>query len=127
MMDIVARPPDLDGKTVVVVGLAQTGIAVARFCAKRGARVIVTDGKSADKLAEPMRQLDGYPVRFELGGHDLTTYLAAELIVMSPGVPSLPETRAASAAGIEVLAEIELAFRFLDPGALLLAITGTNG
>jgi UDP-N-acetylmuramoylalanine--D-glutamate ligase len=118
---------ELDGKTVIVVGLAQTGVAVAKFCAKRGARVIVTDGKSADKLVEPMRQLEGVPVRFELGGHDLTTYLAAELIVMSPGVPSLPETSAAAAAGIEVIAEIELAYRFLDPGAQLVAITGTNG
>ena len=36
---------DLDGKTIVVVGLAQTGVAVAKFCARRGARVVVTDGK----------------------------------------------------------------------------------
>ncbi len=120
-------PIDLDGKTVVVVGLAQTGIAVAKFCAKRGARVIVTDGKPADKLGDQIAQLAGAPVRLELGGHDLTTYLAAELIVMSPGVPSLPETRAAAAAGIPVIAEIELAYRFLHPGAKLLAITGTNG
>lgn len=118
---------DLDGKTVIVVGLAQTGIAVAKFCAKRGARVIITDGKPAEKLADQIAQLDGVPVRFSLGGHDLSTYLAAELIVMSPGVPSLPETRAAAAAGIPVIAEIELAYRFLHPDAQVLAITGTNG
>jgi len=118
---------DLDGKTVVVVGLAQTGVAVAKFCAKRGARVVVADAKPADKLADQMKLLDGVPVRFCLGGMDLTTFLAAELIVMSPGVPSQPETRAAAAAGIEVLAEIELAYRFLHPEATLLAITGTNG
>ncbi|MGN6106613.1 MAG: UDP-N-acetylmuramoyl-L-alanine--D-glutamate ligase [Kofleriaceae bacterium] len=118
---------DLDGKTVVVVGLAQTGVAVAKFCAARGARVVVTDGKSAEQLAGPIAQLAGVPVRFELGGMDLTTFLAAELVVMSPGVPSLPETRAAQAQGIEVIAEIELAYRFLHPEATLLAITGTNG
>ncbi len=118
---------DLDGKTVVVVGLAQTGIAVAKFCARRGARVVVTDGKPADKLADQIKQLEGVPVRFSLGGHDLSTYLAAELIVMSPGVPSLPETRAAAAAGIPVIAEIELAYRFLHKEAQVLAITGTNG
>ncbi len=118
---------DLDGMTVVVVGLAQTGIAVAKFCAKRGARVVVTDGMPADKLAAQIAQLDGVPVRFSLGGHDLSTYLAAELIVMSPGVPSLAETRAAAAAGIPVIAEIELAYRFLNPDAQVLAITGTNG
>ena len=43
-----SRTTELDGRTVVVVGLAQTGVAVARFCARRGARVIVTDGKPAD-------------------------------------------------------------------------------
>ncbi|MDX2093296.1 MAG: UDP-N-acetylmuramoyl-L-alanine--D-glutamate ligase [Kofleriaceae bacterium] len=122
---------ELDGKRVVVVGLGLTGIAVAKFCAKRGARVVVTDGKPADKLTEAMKQLDGAEyidrVRFELGGHDLRTYLAAELIVMSPGVPPLDETRAAAAQGIPVMAEIELAYRFLHPEAKLLAITGTNG
>ena len=118
---------DLDGKTVVVVGLAQTGVAVAKFCAKRGARVIVADAKPADQLAEPLQQLAGVPVRYALGGMDLTTFLAAELIVMSPGVPSLRETRAAAAHGIPVVAEIELAYRFLHPAATLIAITGTNG
>ncbi|HEY5936303.1 MAG TPA: UDP-N-acetylmuramoyl-L-alanine--D-glutamate ligase, partial [Kofleriaceae bacterium] len=121
------RATDLDGKTVVVVGLAQTGIAVAKFCARRGARVIVTDGKPADQLASQIAQLDGVSVRFELGGMNLSTFLAAELVVMSPGVPSQSETRAAAAAGIEVIAEIELAYRFLHPEATLLAITGTNG
>jgi UDP-N-acetylmuramoylalanine--D-glutamate ligase len=119
--------PDLHGKTVVVVGLALTGIAVAKFAARRGARVIVTDGKPADKLAAQIAQLDGVPVRWELGGHDATTFTTADLVVMSPGVPTLPEMVAARAAGVEVIAEIELAYRFLDPGATLIAITGTNG
>ncbi|MGH2899442.1 MAG: UDP-N-acetylmuramoyl-L-alanine--D-glutamate ligase, partial [Solirubrobacteraceae bacterium] len=109
------------------VGLALTGIAVARFCARRGARVVVTDGKPADKLAEQMRALDGVPVRWELGGHDRATFTGADLVVMSPGVPTLPEMVAARQAGVEVIAEIELAYRFLAPGATLIAITGTNG
>jgi UDP-N-acetylmuramoylalanine--D-glutamate ligase len=120
-------PPDLRGKTVVVVGLAQTGIAVARFCARRGARVIVTDGKPADKLAAQIAQLDGVPVTWQLGGHDTAAFTSADLVVMSPGVPTLPEMVAARAAGVEVIAEIELAYRFLDPAATLIAITGTNG
>jgi UDP-N-acetylmuramoylalanine--D-glutamate ligase len=118
---------DLDGKPVVVVGLAQTGVAVAKFCAKRGARVTVTDGKSAEQLAGPIGQLAGVPVRFELGGMDAVTFVAAELVVMSPGVPQLPEMAAARDHGVEVIAEIELAYRCLHPEATLLAITGTNG
>jgi UDP-N-acetylmuramoylalanine--D-glutamate ligase len=118
---------DLKGKKVVVVGLALTGVAVAKFCAKRGARVIVTDGKPAEKLADPMKLLDGVPVTWQLGGHDLASFTSADLVVMSPGVPTLPEMTAARNAGVEVIAEIELAYRFLDPGATLIAITGTNG
>jgi UDP-N-acetylmuramoylalanine--D-glutamate ligase len=118
---------NLEGKKVVVVGLALTGVAVAKFCARRGARVIVTDGKPAEMLAEQMKLLDGVPVTWELGGHKLETFTSADLVVMSPGVPTLPEMTAARAAGVEVIAEIELAYRFLDPGAMLIAITGTNG
>jgi UDP-N-acetylmuramoylalanine--D-glutamate ligase len=118
---------DLQGKQVVVVGLALTGVAVAKFCARRGARVIVTDGKPADKLADQMKLLDGVPVTWQLGGHDESTFTSSDLVVMSPGVPTLPEMTAARKAGVEVIAEIELAYRFLDPGALLIAITGTNG
>jgi UDP-N-acetylmuramoylalanine--D-glutamate ligase len=117
----------LEGKKVVVVGLALTGVAVAKFCVRRGARVTVTDGKPADKLAEQMKLLDGVPVTWELGGHTESTFTTADLVVMSPGVPTLPEMVAARKAGVEVIAEIELAYRFLDPGATLIAITGTNG
>ena len=119
--------PELAGKTVVVVGLAQTGIAVARFCARRGARVVVTDGKPADQLGPQMAQLAGVAVTWELGGMVEQTFTSADLVVMSPGVPTLPPMVAARAAGVEVIAEIELAYRFLVPGTTVVAITGTNG
>lgn len=118
---------ELSGKHVVVVGLAQTGVALAKFCARRGATVTVTDAKPAEKLAGPMAQLDGVAVRWELGGHDVATFTRADLVVLSPGVPDLKEMKAARAAGVEVIAEIELAYRFLHPEAQLIAITGTNG
>src|SRR5688572_8439122 len=118
---------DLNGKHVLVVGLAQTGIALARFCVRRGARVTVTDGKPAEQLAEKLKQLDGVPVAYELGGMREATFTGADLVVLSPGVPTLPEMTAARAAGVEVIAEIELAHRCFHPEARLLAITGTNG
>lgn len=118
---------DLRGKHVVVVGLALTGIAVARLCARRGARVTVTDPKPAEALADRIAQLAGVDVSWELGGHREATFTGADLVVVSPGVPTLPEMRAARAAGVEVIAEIELAYRLLHPEATLIAITGTNG
>jgi UDP-N-acetylmuramoylalanine--D-glutamate ligase len=118
---------NLQGKRVVVVGMAQTGVALAKFCARRGAAVTVTDSKPMDRLAEAAAALAGVDVRWEVGGHVLASFTEADLVVMSPGVPTLPEMTAARAAGVEVIAEIELAFRFLDPAAVLVAITGTNG
>ncbi|ACY14502.1 UDP-N-acetylmuramoyl-L-alanine--D-glutamate ligase [Haliangium ochraceum] len=116
----------LRGKRVLVVGLAQTGVSVARFCASRGASVTVTDAKSADLLADRVRQLDGCAA-LELGSHVLESFTGADYVLMSPGVPELPEMQAARDAGAEVIAEIELAYRCLHPEAQLIAITGTNG
>ncbi len=118
---------ELRGKNVVVVGLAQTGIAVAKFCAARGAIVTGTDSKPLAQLDEAIEALDGIAKTLEVGGHETATFANADLVVMSPGVPELPETQAARAAGVEVIAEIELAYRFLHPEATLIAITGTNG
>ncbi len=118
---------NLEGKRVVVVGLGQTGIALAKFCVARKAVVTVVDQKPAAELAAGMAKLDGVPVTFELGGFDRERFVASDLVVMSPGVPHTAETLAARAAGIEVIAEIELAYRFLHPLASLIAITGTNG
>jgi UDP-N-acetylmuramoylalanine--D-glutamate ligase len=117
----------LQDKSIVVVGLALTGVAVAKFCVARGARVIVTDKNPADKLADQIKLLDGFPVTWQLGGHDVATFTSADCVVMSPGVPTLPEMIAARKAGVEVIAEIELAYRFLHPHAQVIAITGTNG
>jgi UDP-N-acetylmuramoylalanine--D-glutamate ligase len=117
---------DLAGKKVVVVGLAQTGISVARFCHSRGASVIVTDAKPREAIEERARQVEDIAT-LELGGHNTDSFTSADYVVMSPGVPELPEMAAARAAGVEVIAEIELAYRCLDPGATLIAITGTNG
>ncbi len=128
--------PDLRGKRVLVVGLAQTGIALARFAARRGARVVVNDGKPAEALGERLSSLRAalaevgpleHEVELALGGHPEAVFTGADLVVMSPGVPEMPAMGAARAAGIEVVAEIELAYRFLHPDALLVAITGTNG
>ena len=100
---------DLQGKTVVVVGLAQTGVALAKFCLARGARVTITDKNPRDKLEVQLAQLEGLHITYELGGHAESTFTNASLVVMSPGVPQLPEMHAARKAGVEVIAEIELA------------------
>jgi UDP-N-acetylmuramoylalanine--D-glutamate ligase len=117
---------DLAGKRVLVVGLARTGVAVSLFSAGYGATVTATDDKPEAELAETAARLRAAGVKLELGGHASKTFLAQDLIVVSPGVPAnLPPLALARARGISVWSEIELAWRFLR--GTLVAITGSNG
>ncbi len=116
----------LRGKHVLVVGLARTGVATALFCASRGARVTATDALTRTELVGAAAKLECAGVALELGGHRGESFLAADLIVPSPGVPfDQPDLIAARKQGIAVWSEIELAWRFLR--GRLLAITGSNG
>ena len=117
---------ELRGKNIVVVGMARTGIATARFLLDRGARVTVSEAKPAAQLPAEALALAQQGVLLETGGHRMETLRGAELIVVSPGVPlDIAPLRAADKSGIEIISEIELAYRFLQTP--LIAVTGTNG
>lgn len=117
---------ELAGKPVVVVGLARSGVAAARFLAARGARVVATDRKPARELEAEALKLEESGVKLEIGEHRQGTFTGAALIVVSPGVPwNLPELEAARRAGVPVVAELELGFRQIT--GTVAAITGTKG
>jgi len=117
---------ELNDKNILVVGLAKTGVACARFLAGRGARVTVTDLRSEEALDAQLAELAAWDIRKVLGRHDGEDFTGADLIVVSPGVPQdHPLLVKAAAAGREIIGEVELAARFID--APLVAITGTNG
>jgi UDP-N-acetylmuramoylalanine--D-glutamate ligase len=117
---------ELEGKRVLVVGLARTGVATALFCAARGARVTVTEERGTAALGDAVQKLRDAGCTIEADGHRNETFLAQDLIVPSPGVPvTLPALTAARAARIPVWSEIELAWRFLR--GRFVAITGSNG
>jgi UDP-N-acetylmuramoylalanine--D-glutamate ligase len=114
---------DVTDKRVTVAGAARSGLAAAELLARRGARVTLSDVRSDAPETEPLRRLG---VQLELGGHQIETFTSAQLVVLSPGVP--PETAAVQAArdrGVPVIAEIELASRWLQ--GRVIAITGTKG
>jgi UDP-N-acetylmuramoylalanine--D-glutamate ligase len=116
----------VEGKRVLVVGMAASGIAAARFLRGRGARVVISEMRAAGELREEIPALLEAGIALETGGHRERSFLDAELIVVSPGVPAdLPLLKRARAEAIAVWGEIELASRFLR--GMVVAITGANG
>ena len=111
------------GQNVVVVGAARSGVAAAELLVERGARVTLSERR--DEIAEA-KPLANRGVTLELGGHRMDTFERADLVVLSPGVPpEQPPIEAAKARGVPVIAEIELASRWLK--GRVIAITGTKG
>src|SRR5262245_41391591 len=114
---------DVTGKRVTVAGAARSGLAAAELLARRGAHVTLSEMRSDVPEAEPLKALG---VELELGGHSPATFANADLVVSSPGVPAeQPAFEAARERGIPVIAEIELAYRWLQ--GRVIAITGTKG
>src|SRR5438477_7625872 len=113
----------VEGKRVTVAGAARSGLAAAELLARRGARVTVSDIRNEI----PERALsDALGVTFELGGHEEQTFVDADLVVLSPGVPpEQPVLAAARRRGVPVIGEVELASRWLL--GRVIAITGTKG
>jgi UDP-N-acetylmuramoylalanine--D-glutamate ligase len=116
---------ELRDKKVLIVGFERTGEALCRYLPGRGARVLVTEKKPERDLAARIGPWKERGILFETGGHRLESFLDADLIIPSPGVPPLPEIQAAREKGIPVVSEIELACRFLK--GKIAAVTGSNG
>lgn len=117
------EPPDLLGKLAVVVGMGTSGRAAAELLGARGARVIVNDRASGEALGDRAAPFSKLDVEVVVGTHQGDFWVDADLVVLSPGVPSFPELALATRA--EIIGETELASRYLT--APLLAIGGTNG
>jgi UDP-N-acetylmuramoylalanine--D-glutamate ligase len=117
---------ELNNKKILIVGLARTGVAVARFLVQKGAQVTVTDMREEEALSESLAELSDLEIGFELGRHVPYTFMMADLIVVSPGVPmDIKPLTMARAQKRRVVSEVELASWFIE--APMVAITGTNG
>jgi UDP-N-acetylmuramoylalanine--D-glutamate ligase len=115
------RPP-LPSGPFLVVGLARSGQAAARLLAARGEEVRAVDLGHPDQAAG-LRAL-GVEVFLDTDG--LAQLEGTHTVVKSPGVPrEAPVIATALERGIEVIGELELAWRAI-PNRFL-AVTGTNG
>jgi UDP-N-acetylmuramoylalanine--D-glutamate ligase len=134
-------------KKITVVGLARSGAGAAKLLALMGAEVTVTDKRPEVELIDMVKEL-GPSVKLALGGHPEEVFAAAELIVVSPGVPlEIRPIASAKAKGIPVIGELELAYQLIvasneskvrgkkedqlqvtsHQSPAFLAVTGSNG
>ncbi|MFI9774917.1 UDP-N-acetylmuramoyl-L-alanine--D-glutamate ligase [Streptomyces sp. NPDC051956] len=119
---------DWQNKRVTVAGLGVSGISAARALAGLGASVTVVDGGDSEAHRAKAAELARLGVAARLGDAE-TLPEGTELVVTSPGwKPSSPLFAAAAQAGVDVVGDVEIAWRLRGPGAApWLAITGTNG
>lgn len=117
---------EYNGKKALVCGMARSGIAAAKLLNRLGAGVTLQDMKKREEISADVLALEGEGIVLYTGANPDEIACAQDLIVLSPGIPcDLPFIAAAENAGIEVISEVELAYR-LTPCPIT-AITGTNG
>ncbi len=116
-------PSRLRHESVSVVGAARSGVAVSLLLAGNGARVFVTERNEIPSATADL--LSSHGVKTESGGHS-DRALGADLLVVSPGVPTTaPLVMAAMERGIPVRSELEVASWYCE--APIVAVTGSNG
>jgi len=128
---------DLHGRQALVLGLARSGVAAARFLSDAGAVVTAYDRRGGDALADAARSLGERPIELALGVSEAVArelIEAADLLVTSPSIsPRFPTTEPwlrdalhlAEERGVELVSEVELFLRLTE--ARVLAVTGTKG
>lgn len=116
---------EVKGRRFSVLGAARSGLAAAGLLVRNGARVFVSDSAPPAAMAQAKRELDALGIPSEFGGNSARV-LDADVVVVSPGVPSsAPPVREAVSRGLLLVSEVEVASWFCP--APILAVTGTNG
>ena len=117
----------MKGKKVLVFGMARSGIACAKLLLLKGAEVYICDSKEEAAFDGKLDELKAGGAKLCLGEkHPERLMEGMDALIVSPGIPvENPAVARAKALGVEVMGEIEYAYR--EAMGLLIAITGTNG
>lgn len=118
---------DWKDKKVLILGLSVSGKAAARYLAKEGANVYITEmreEKPEDKAQ--IEELNALGIKIEMGGHSEEFLSNLYLAVTSPSVPLDSELYLRlKNSGVKIISEVSLAY--LESDKPFIAITGTNG
>jgi len=114
------------GKKVTIFGAGRSGVAVAELLAAQGAKVLVYDDAPIETKSDVRAKLNNLGIRSIFNEPYSVEIFCSDWWVISPGVPiSHPLIKDAHERKIEILGELEAAYRFcLSP---IIAVTGSNG
>ncbi len=117
---------DWKGSSVLVIGAARQGVALARYLARHGARVIINDQRPLDQLTLARQELEGLTIRWEAGGHPMYLLDEVSLVCVSGGVAlDVPLVSEARERGIPLSNDSQI---FLEAVTCpVIGITGSAG
>src|SRR5688572_16219039 len=105
---MVSAASELRDKKVTVVGLARSGVSAVQLLQAAGARVTVADAKEERELTQALSKIDRKAVSLRLGAGYEAALAEADLVVISPGVPTrLAVLNEVRRRGIGVIGELE--------------------
>ena len=121
-----------ENNKILILGFARSGYEAAKFLAKRGNTVILNDAKEEEKQDKnKVKELKELGVNFIFGSHpDDLLDSSFDYLIKNPGVPiDHKYVLKARELGIEVINEVEMAYRLIpkDKNIKVIGITGTNG
>ena len=112
-------------RKLVILGGGESGVGAALLAKQKGYEVFLSDASSLKEIYR--NELLKAGIEFEEGQHIGEKILNADEVVKSPGIPEKNETvKKIRAKGIEIISEIELAYRFKGDSKII-GITGSNG
>lgn len=112
--------------TVMGIGLHGGGVGVIKFMVAQGAKVLATDLRKKEELAESLQKLEGLDVEYVFGKHRTEDFTSADMVIKNPGVPEDSEfLKAAHEAKVPIENDIGI-FLELCPASII-GVTGTKG
>ena len=117
------------GELVVVIGAGRSGQAAAKLLSQEGAKVRLLDNNPNSLNKRQYNSLIKMGIEVILGDHNVKHFENASYVIPSPGIPASSLSKyfdIDSSGSPEIMAEMELAWRYLDNEPVL-AVTGTSG
>jgi UDP-N-acetylmuramoylalanine--D-glutamate ligase len=117
---------DWNGKRILILGAARQGVALARWLARHGARVTLSDKRPESELASAQEALKELPIQWAAGGHPLELLDHADVLCISGGVPiNLPIVEAAIKRGLQLSNDTQIFMEAVP--CKTVGITGSAG